>query len=432
MRLNQAANSKHFKLAYSGGIDSHALLHALVHLRADADWQLSVVHVDHGLSPNSGAWARHCQSVCHELNVPCVVERVNVEVQGQGQEAAAREARYRVLAKHIGPGDMLLTAHQRDDQAETVLLHLLRGTGVHGLGGMRQRRPFARGSLLRPWLEISRKTIDQYAHDNHLDWIEDDSNRDQNLRRNFLRHEILPRLRTRWPGADTVLARSAGHAAQASALLDEIARSDQVKCQSREGDGLDISSCQKLDEARLTNLLRYVIRQAGLTLPTSKQLEPIVEHVLFPTSSGTARVSWPGGEYRRYRNQLFFVTQDDMASPDFQIDWQPPAPVAIGPLGIELTVEPVLGQGLTAARLQTGQVQLRNRRGGERLRLAKRAHRHKLKKLFQAAGVAPWERSRLPLIYVDNELAAVGDRWISASFTAAPREPGLRVRIRRL
>jgi len=212
------------KIAYSGGLDSHVLLHALSRLRDDG-WRLSALHVDHGLQPAAGAWARHCEQVCRELALPITIERIEVRgIREHGLEAAARRARYACLARHVGPGEVLLTAHHQDDQAETLLLQLLRGSGVHGLAAMPAIAAFTAGRHARPLLEFPRRALLAYATAAGLKWIEDDSNRDDRLARNFIRNRLTPVIEERWPGAARRLGRSARHAAEAAALLDEIAR----------------------------------------------------------------------------------------------------------------------------------------------------------------------------------------------------------------
>ncbi|MFQ5937184.1 MAG: tRNA lysidine(34) synthetase TilS, partial [Acidiferrobacterales bacterium] len=201
------------KVAYSGGLDSHVLLHALCQLRASAHWVISAIHVDHGLHPESARWAEHCQQVCEQLGVVCTVERIQVsDTDSLGTEAAARRLRYACFAQHIGYQDALLTAHHLDDQAETVLLQLLRGTGVRGLAGMPEVTAFSGGKLVRPLLEFTRAELAAYAESQGLHWVEDVSNRDVSYGRNFLRHQVLPLLEQRWPQASRLIARAGRHA----------------------------------------------------------------------------------------------------------------------------------------------------------------------------------------------------------------------------
>lgn len=228
-------SSARLVLALSGGLDSMVLLHALAALRSGFPFALRAIHIDHALHPDSAAWGRACAQVCAQLAVPFDVRPVTVStVAADGVEAAARRARYAALGELLAPGEILVTAHQRDDQAETVLLQLLRGTGVAGLAGMPARVAFGGNELVRPLLGFVRAALEAYGRSNGLTWIDDPSNADPRLRRNFLRTEIMPRLRAVWPEADRMLVRAAGHAAEAVALLDELADGDLAGCRARD------------------------------------------------------------------------------------------------------------------------------------------------------------------------------------------------------
>ncbi len=423
---------KHLTLAYSGGMDSHVLLHLLAQRVNDRKLQLKAIHIDHGMSPQSGEWSEHCADVCEKLAVPLIVERVSVRVADKGPENAAREARYRALAKHMSPNDVLVTAHHRDDQVETVLLHLVRGTGAHGLAGMAPLREFASGLHIRPLLEISHQKIADYARSRHLQWVIDASNEDTSLSRNYMRHEIVPKIRAHWPGAEKVIGRSAGHAAAAVELLEQIAAEDGQHCGLTGDSGLSLCACNALGDARLRNLLRYWVRQSGLALPATCHIDEVVRQIRKPSTTGHAIITWPGGACCRYRDTLSFFSRAANVEYEYDITWNPAQPVVIAPLGIEVSANSAVGQGLALTRVRNASLHLRNRHGGESLRLPGRAHHHKLKKLFQEEGVPPWERSKLPLLYVDGKLAAVGDRWVSQEFVADKNEAGFELKISKL
>ena len=426
------SQAKHLTLAYSGGVDSHVLLHLLAQLCVESQRQLTVIHVDHGLSPKSGDWSKHCTAICKSLDVPLVIERVTVERGSRGIEDAAREARYQALAKHISSDDVLLTAHHRDDQVETVLLHLVRGTGAHGLAGMAPLREFAQGLHLRPMLGVSRHVIAEYARSQQLQWIDDVSNEDTSLSRNYMRHEIVPKLRAHWPGAEQVIGRSAGHAAAAVELLQQIASEDWRRCEQSGDLSLSLNACDQLTDARLRNLLRYWVSQSGLALPATRHIDEVVRQIRKPSATGRAIMHWPGANCCRYRDRLTLQATLPTVGRDYDIQWDTSNPLKIDSLGIEFSVIRTRGRGLAAARLTGGTVHLRNRRGGENLQPVGRAHHHKLKKLFQEAGIPPWQRDLLPLVYVDNNLAAVGDRWVSQEFAAEENEAGLELKISKL
>ncbi len=418
-----------FHVAFSGGLDSTVLLHLLVQLRAQTPLSLSAIHVHHGLQPAADAWTAHCAQLCAGWDVPYAVERVEVaRASGQGIEAAARAARYAALQGHIGVGHVLLTAHQQDDQAETVLLQLLRGAGAPGLAAMPALAPFGDGYLARPLLAFSRAVIESYARAQGLAWIEDESNRDPRHARNVLRHTVLPLLQTHWPRAAEAIARSAAHAAEASAVLDEVARTDWRQVAAPEAAGvLSVPALQMLPPGRRRNVIRYWLRAERGFAPTSGHLDEILGHVDRRPRSGHARISWPGTEVHRYRDRLFVLAPLPPPPAEFEIAWDLAAPLPLPALGCRIEVSPAIGRGLALARLRAP-LRLRLRRGGEVCRL--RGHRHTLKQLLQEEGVPPWRRARLPLLYSGEELAAVGDLWVCEPYQARANEPGLILALR--
>jgi len=429
------------KIAYSGGLDSHSLLHALVLLRATAPLRLEAVHVDHGLQPASQEWSRHCQQVCAALGVSCRVERLEVRsVRGRGLEAAARQARYDALIRYVRAGDVLVTAHQQDDQAETVLLQLLRGTGVRGLAGMPALAPFGDGYLARPLLGFSRAALHTYALDQGVIWVEDNSNQDTRYRRNRLRQQVIPLLETYWPHARTLLARNASHAAQTAELLDEVAQQDLAHCLAVErgptpGDGtcarrlharpLSVAALCALSRPRRHNLLRYWIRMRGFQAPSAQHLDEIDVHITRLPRTHQARIAWPQAEVRRYRDELYVMAPLTRIAAELALLWDLSAPVVIPGTGYRLKAVAAVGRGLARGHLQSQPIQVRLRQGGEVCRPQGHAHQQKLKKLLQACGIEPWLRGRMPLVYIGDELAAVADLWVCEPYAARPDEPGI-------
>jgi tRNA(Ile)-lysidine synthase len=420
------------KVAYSGGVDSHVLLHALsiLRLREDHRFSLSAIHIDHNLQPVSAEWGRHCAQVCSALEVPYEVKRVRVGgVAEEGLEAAARRARYAALAAALAPGDILLTAHHGDDQAETVLLQLLRGTGIAGLAAMPAQSVLGPGQIVRPLLGFSRAALHAYAQKQQLAWIEDPSNRALHLRRNYLRAEILPRLARHWPVHASLLTRTARHAAEAMGLLNEVAETDFAACRhavAHSPQALSIRALLALSEARQRNLLRYWLRCQGFQAPATLQLEEVLEQAHTVPRSQQACVCWLGTEVWRYRDLLVAMPAQHAPDPALDIAWDLRTPVNLPGVG-RLHAVPVQGQGLSWARLNGKSLHIRLRFGGETLLLPGRGHHHALKKLLQEEGVPPWLRVRLPLLYVDHELAAVADRWVCAPYLAGDGEEGLEI-----
>lgn len=389
---------------------------------------MRAVHIEHGLHPDAHAWAQHCQAMSAALSVELVVEHVQVaDLDQRGVEEAARRARYQALDRHIGSRDVLLTAHQQDDQAETVLLQLLRGAGVQGLAAMPAITAFGAGRHARPLLSFSRASIVNYARENDLRWIEDPSNAHVGLTRNRLRREIIPRLLPHWPALHSSLARAARHQAEAMMVLNEVALADLGSCRRGEN-SLHIPNVRRLSMGRQRNLLRFWIRCAELRAPSTAVLDRVLSLVRENPKTRRGIVAWSEGEVRRYRDSLI-IGKHVSAAAAFSLTWRPPAPLVLPGQARRLTAVAATGEGLSRSRTAGTHITVRSRRGGEVCQLAGRAHHTQLKKLLQASGIPPWERGRIPLVYVDDEIAAIGDRWICEPFRAQAGEPAWRIRL---
>lgn len=412
----------------SGGRDSVVLLHALASLWAEAflggRWQLSAVHVEHGLSEHAAAWAAFCRDLCARLDVPLRVARVEVpRAGGEGLEAAARRARYGVFADC--PADWLALAHQRDDQAETVLFRLLRGAGVAGVAGMRSERAQPGGPrLIRPLLDLPRSALADYAAANSLAWVEDESNADCRFRRNFLRREILPRLTTVFPGAAPALARAAAHFAEAQQLLAELAQADRQRV-AVSGGRIDLAAFQGLSPARARNLLRCELAAAGWRSPDARWLDEAQRQLADSSAGAQPCLTTVDGELRVHRG-LLHVLSGPLPAPPPAVRWLGERQIAWGERLV--TFRPVVGAGLSRRRLAGLAVWLRPRQGGERLQPDARRPRRALSNLLQEAGVPPWERRRLPLLWAGDDLVWVGGGiGCAADFACAAGEEGLLV-----
>jgi tRNA(Ile)-lysidine synthase len=394
-------------------------------LRGSLPFRLGAIHVDHGIHPSSREWSEHCRRVCARLQVEFTSERVEPgpAPHRAGPEAAARRARYALLAKHLAAGEILLTAHHRDDQAETVLHQLLRGSGLSGLSGMPALARFARGWHARPLLGFRRRALVEYARHEGLSWIEDSSNLDTRLARNFLRHRVLPLLEQRWPATVPCLARSADHAAEGAAVLDELGRADLRRCLGVDG-ALSLRALRRLEIARRRNALRHWIRAALGKPPQAHELDEILSSLAADTRTRHAAVTLAHGEVRRYRDQLWLLgARHEKSAGTTPLAWDPATALPL-PGGGELRAVKTLGAGLGCARLAGRSLDIRFRAGGERVRRRGSETRQSVKKLLQESGMPPWQRACLPLVHVDGILAAVGDRWTAAEFAARAGEPG--------
>lgn len=414
-----------FWLAFSGGCDSHVLLHAAAQLRRDGMLPaVHAVHVDHGLQAASSEWARHCAAVCAELEIPLTLLRIDARaVAGESPEAAARHGRYRAIAEVMTAGDCLLTAHHQDDQAETLLLQLLRGGGPHGLAAMPALSAFAAGRHARPLLSFPREELRRYAQRHGLRWIDDPSNNDSGFDRNYLRNRVMPVLRERWPAVARVFSRGAAHQAEAAQLLDTLAEQDLQHC-SADGRSLSIAALAALDGARQRNVLRYWLKGLGFKLPDAVRLDQVQRQLLHAAPDRTPEVAWQGVTVRRYRDQIHAMAPQIVIASDTVLSWDLTQSLSL-PDGSSLIAVAAQGSGVRRASCREQGVTVRYRHGGESCQIAERGVTRPLKKLLQERGVPSWERERIPLIYVGERLAAVADIWVCAPCHATTNEEGL-------
>ncbi len=402
-------------VAYSGGVDSHVLLHGLSRVNDGLAVPLRAMHVNHGLHPDAEQWAEHCSDVCQDLEVPLQVFRVTVP-PGPSLEAQARHARYAVLEEHLASGEVLLTAHHRDDQVETVLLRALRGAGVEGLASIQPRRSFGQVQLLRPMLDISRAAILAYATDQGLRWIDDSSNRDLRHDRNFVRQRVLPLVRERWPSVDQTLAGLANQAAEHRELLDSLAQWDGLDEEATVPCGV----LRELPEARRRNLIRAWLRRQGLPMPPRNRLRQGLHDLLYAAEDRQPCIEWLGGRLRRYRDRLY---ADDSVDPEplvGSIRWAG-EPRLLLPGGI-LHADPA-PQGLDPALAAEG-LALGSRRPGEHCHPEGRGERS-VKKLLQEAGIPPWLRDSWPILRRADVVAAIPGVCVCRGFASAPGQSGL-------
>lgn len=413
----------------SGGLDSTALLHALASDSSIRARGLRALHVNHGLHPDAQRWEAHCAELCRTLDVPFSATRVVVRRDGRGPEAAARHARHVALREAAGPGDVVALAHHLDDQAETFLLRALRASGPDGLGAMEPWRAFGAAWLWRPMLHLPRATIADYARAHGLAWLEDPSNADAGLDRNFLRLHVLPQLRERWPHASGALA---GAAARCSASARLLVQDDSAALHAlRTGaDTIDAERLRALPAERRARVLRAWVSTLGLPPLPARGVQQVEAALLGARADAQAEFAWSGARIRRWRTWLW---AGDVAPPlpaGWQVEWDGSRPLDL-PDGGQLRLE-------GAASFVTP-LTVRARRGGERIRLPGRTHRHVLKHVLQDLAVPPWEREHLPVLCaMDGDVEAAGDvvvgaglaGWLSGSHASLcwSRPPALRGR----
>lgn len=405
----------------SGGLDSVVLLHLLHRLRPELGFTLSAVHVHHGLSPHADAWAGFCAAFCRALDVPLRVERVHVGRDGShGLEAAARQARYRVYAGL--PVDFVVLAHQQDDLAETVLFNLLRGTGVAGMAAMPLERVLPDSSirLLRPLLEVTRAQIERYARRHGLSWVEDESNQDTTFARNHLRRVVLPVIESRFPAYRGSLSRAARHFAECAELLAELACLDAKQAVGVAG--LELAALSRLPRARAKNLLRWYLGELGLRPWPEARLESVLDQLLVAGPDNRIEIRAGDRSLRVWRGHLQVVAAVAGRTGRNAV-WRGEESLSFA--GGRLFFSRGVGEGISLARLGAEAVTLRTRGGGERLRPDCNRPRRTLKQLCQERAIPPWERDRLPLLYVGAELAWAAGLGTDCAWQAAAGEVGL-------
>jgi len=409
-QLQAFTRSKNLLIAYSGGLDSHVLLQLASQLASANNTQTNnynvrAIHVHHGLQQQADAWVVHCQQVCDELNISLEVKLLDLKIiKGESLEEVARTARYTVLKESLIQDEILLTAHHQNDQAETLLLQLFRGAGVQGLAGMPVISHFGLGQHVRPLLNESRQSLEGYAKENHLNFIEDPSNKDCAFDRNFLRNGILPRLRERWPSIDKTISRSAGIQAETKHLLDDLAKQDLQLAQEslNQGDCLPIAKLHQLSKARQRLLVRYWIAVNGFNPPSEKKLKHVFSDVVNASGDAQPLVEWRGAEIRRHQGMLYIMLPLQYHDNTQVFDWVDP----LSPLKIP-TLNLIIPALLSSQYEANQSVTIRFRQGGEKIYRTENSMKISLKNFLNESGVPTWLRSRIPLIYSGDKLVKV-------------------------
>lgn len=429
--VSGAAQSSAIAVAYSGGLDSAVLLHLARAYARRKGTELFAFHVHHGLSPNADSWLQHCEQECERLDIRFDARRVALQgISKDGIEQAARRSRYAALGDmcraHQVP--LLLTAHHLDDQAETVLLQLLRGSGVAGLSGMERANAApdllgAPGPMVgRPLLDLSRGALEHFAHQHTIPYVEDESNADIRYARNALRHKLMPVLAEYFPGFQQRFARSAQHAQSAQRLLDELAVQDMEAC--LDGGDINLTRLAQFSQDRIDNLLRHWLGRHDMRMPSTAWLDEMREQLLTAQEDAQVCVTHPDGEIRRYRGRVFVTrsTEQPPAAMPLLFRWNGEPWIDFPAFGGRLHVEEA-DEGISTGWLRQQSLGIAHRSGGEKLKLAPNRPTRTLKHHCQNIGIPPWERTKLPVVRAGDKLifvAGVGLNWHGFPSTDGP------------
>ncbi|EWH11302.1 tRNA(Ile)-lysidine synthetase [Catenovulum agarivorans DS-2] len=410
-----------FVVAYSGGVDSTVLLYLLNDFCRKINTPLTAIHIHHGISANADYWLEHCKAVTAELNVELTTVRVSINKgPRQSLEALARDARYQAIVEHTNNKSIIFTGQHLDDQTETFLLRLKRGSGPNGLASMREVRNLAgERVLLRPLLQVSRADIEQYAIEHKIRWIEDESNNDQNFDRNFLRKQIIPQLNKKWPQFNQMVQRSAQLCHDYQLLANELAELDSQNCIDAQG-CLIVERCLSLSETRINNIVRYWLDQHCISMPSSKQMEQI-RYAMQSKSDAQPIVRIAGAELRRFNGKLYILQQVDLEwilhdNADITIEVDSP-----------IVINTAQGRALTIAKVTEGNrvrlphkdevVSIRYKvKSSTKCSPHYRQQSRTIKKLLQELSVEPWFRHKIPYLYYDDNCVAALGYWIEKTY----------------
>lgn len=406
-------------VAFSGGLDSTVLLHQLSHWIQQEPATLRAVHIHHGISPFADVWAAHCQHLCDALAVPLEIIRVTLKDRGQGLEAQAREARYAAFASVLLPEEALVTAQHLDDQSETVLLALKRGSGPAGLAAMPEALSFANSVILRPLLHISRAELEHYAQSYQLSWVEDESNQDVSYDRNFLRQQILPLLCQRWPHFPRTLARSAQLCGEQEQLLDELLAPQLVQLVQPDGQIL-LAPLMAMSDIHRHALLRRWLALQGAQSPSKATLSRLWQEVALSRQDAMARLQMGEYEVRRF-NQALWRVPCPAAIPEQPVCWRSPfapllLPNKLGTVSFAASGQAVRSPGAGET------VSVRFRAPGL-WHIVGRDRRRSLKKIWQELQTPPWLRGNIPLLFYDEQLIAAAGWFTTRQGRPQPDVP---------
>ena len=410
-----------FTIALSGGIDSMVLLDLLSKAKRSSD-VIKAIHINHNLHESSKEWVDFAKEACKKYKLPLIIESINPKQEGFGLEAEAREQRYKKLKEIIIDNECLLTAHHLDDQIETTLFRIFRGTGIDGLRSIRKKAKFGKGLLCRPLINIPREAIEQYAKLNDIKWIEDPSNKNIDFDRNYLRNNIVPSIKKRWPNAQKTITRLSSLAENNQKLLHELAKEDIGEIEKF--NVLDIGILSNKSSLRINNIFRFMILKNKMGIPSLKVLENGIE-TLINAKSDSPIITWDGFSIRRYKNTLYFFNPDlkqDEIRP-LKMKWFIDETINLGGNRGSIQARFIKGQGIALNKCPKS-LEIKYRKGGEQIKPSGHKITKSLKNLFRENNVLPWVRDQIPLFYLDEELVSVGDLWFNQDYKAKEQEDG--------
>ena len=410
-----------FTIALSGGVDSMVLLDLLSKAKRSSD-VIKAIHINHNLHESSKEWVDFVKDVCKKYKLPLIIESINPKQEGFGLEAEAREQRYKKFKEIILDNECLLTAHHLDDQIETTLFRIFRGTGLDGLRSIRKKAKFGKGLLCRPLINIPREAIEQYAKLNDIKWIEDPSNKNIDFDRNYLRNNIIPSIKKRWPNVQKTITRLSSLAENNQKLLHELAKEDIGEIEKF--NVLDIGILSNKSSLRINNIFRFMILKNKMGIPSLKVLENGIE-TLINAKSDSPIITWDGFSIRRYKNTLYFFNPDlkqDEIRP-LKMKWFIDQTINLGGNRGSIQARFIKGQGIALNKCPKS-LEIKYRKGGEQIKPSGHKITKSLKNLFQENNVLPWVRDQIPLFYLDEELISVGDLWFNQDYKAKEQEDG--------
>jgi tRNA(Ile)-lysidine synthase len=398
-----------YVVGFSGGADSTALLHALNTIQGELNIPLSAVHINHGLHGDADLWQSQCERLCSRLGIRLVSLNINPDnSSGKGLEAEARHLRYAAISTLLEPGACLLTAHHADDQAETLLLNLMRGSGVDGLSAMPESRPLGEGCLQRPLLGFRGSALRDYLAKHNVEWSEDPSNQHLDHDRNFVRHEIMPMLEGRWPGASKRLLLTRNAMTGARHVLEWVA-DDYLEQALKHPFVLQLNPRLGEDSELFKLIVRHWMRQADVPSIPAYRLESLCEQVKQPSRNHNVTVNWAGHSLHLFKQQLWLQTDSEIM----------PCPTRGWPTGTEIDLGDDVGQLVLEGPdpcVPEGEFSVGNRSDMQQTAISQGSHHKSLKNLFQSASIPPWLRDCIPLCKLDGELVAMGDWCFSGQF----------------